>query len=230
MKGGKNVIFITEADLRELFRNRSFSDFKLPPGTRLTPGARQFLLDNRVNLYDDIYNNNINTSNEIYKDNNKKLSTSKGVNYNKKFMRKIRLIHSETLLCGSSLVEKNLNIIQDISKISRQILEITKYIQTGTMTEFVEYKKCSGISEDEFSAYIDDCFEINDFHIQTENSNDILYLHKLRVLYRDFYDELDDYEFEDDIIKNIKESLNRIINTISRLICAICGSKQCQRL
>ena len=136
----------------------------------------------------------------------------------------------ETLLCGSLLIEKDISIIQDISKISRQILEIKKYVQSSEMVEFVEYKKCSGISEEEFSSYIDDCFEINELHMQAENSNDILHLHRLRVLYRNFYDEIDDYEFENDILKTIKESLNRIINTLSRLICAVCGSKKCQKL
>ncbi|EFM39931.1 hypothetical protein HMPREF0379_0299 [[Eubacterium] yurii subsp. margaretiae ATCC 43715] len=229
MKGGKKMFFITEADLREQLKNKSFSDFKLPPETKLTPGARQFLLDNRVNLYDDIYSSKKNTTNKTSKD-DKQVDRSKYGNMNKKFIGNIRLLHLETLLCGSLLIEKDISIIQDISKISRQILEIKKYVQSSEMVEFVEYKKCSGISEEAFSSYIDDCFEINELHMQAENSNDILHLHRLRVLYRNFYDEIDDYEFENDILKTIKESLNRIINTLSRLICAVCGSKKCQKL
>ena len=54
--------------------------------------------------------------------------------------------------------------------------------------------------------------------------------YRLRVLYRNFYDEIDDYEFEKDILKTMKESLNRIINTLSKLICVVCGSKKCQKL
>jgi hypothetical protein len=229
MKGGKKMFFITEADLREQLKNKSFSDFKLPPETKLTPGAREFLLDNRVNLYDDIYSDKKNTTNKTSKD-DKQVDRSKYGNMNKKFIGNIRLLHLETLLCGSLLIEKDISIIQDISKISHQILEIKKYVQSSEMVEFVEYKKCSGISEEEFSSYIDDCFEINELHMQAENSNDILHLHRLRVLYRNFYDEIDDYEFENDILKTIKESLNRIINTLSRLICAVCGSKKCQKL
>ena len=223
------MIFITEADLREQLKNKSFSDFKLPPETKLTPGARQFLLDNRVNLYDDIYSSKKNNTNKTSKD-DKQVDRSKYGNMNKKFIGNIRLLHLETLLSGSSLIEKDISIIQDISKISLQILEIKKYVQSSEMVEFVEYKKCSGISEEAFSSYIDDCFEINELHMQAENSNDILHLHRLRVLYRNFYDEIDDYEFEEDILKTIKESLNRIINTLSRLICGVCGSKKCQKL
>lgn len=229
MKGGKKMFFITEADLREQLKNKSFSDFKLPPETKLTPGAREFLLDNRVNLYDDIYSDKKNTTNKTSKD-DKQVDRPKYGNMNKKFIGNIRLLHLETLLSGSSLIEKDISIIQDISKISRQILEIKKYVQSSEMIEFVEYKKCSGISEEAFSSYIDDCFEINELHMQAENSNDILHLHRLRVLYRNFYDEIDDYEFETDILKTMKESLNRIINTLSRLICVVCGSKKCQKL
>jgi len=223
------MIFITEADLREQLKNKSFSDFKLPPETKLTPGARQFLLDNRVNLYDDIYSSKKNTTNKTSKD-DKQVDRSKYGNMNKKLIGNIRLLHLETLLCGSLLMVKDISTIQDISKISRQILEIKKYVQGSEMVEFVEYKKCSGISEEAFSSYIDDCFEINELHMQVENSNDILHLHRLRVLYRNFYYEIDDYEFEKDILKTMKESLNRIINTLSRLICAVCGSKKCQKL
>lgn len=45
--------FITEDDLRDLYRKQPFMDYDLQPGERLTPGARQFLLDRGINLYDD---------------------------------------------------------------------------------------------------------------------------------------------------------------------------------
>lgn len=45
--------FITEEDLRDLYKKQPFMDYDLQPGERLTPGARQFLLDRGINLYDD---------------------------------------------------------------------------------------------------------------------------------------------------------------------------------
>ena len=45
--------FITEDDLRDLYKKEPFMDYDLQPGERLTPGARQFLLDRGINLYDD---------------------------------------------------------------------------------------------------------------------------------------------------------------------------------
>lgn len=37
--------FITEEDLRARYRNEHFTSYRLEPGTRLTPGARQYLSD-----------------------------------------------------------------------------------------------------------------------------------------------------------------------------------------
>lgn len=44
--------FITEDDLRDQYKKQALVDFQLPPDTRLTPGARQFLIDRGVNLYE----------------------------------------------------------------------------------------------------------------------------------------------------------------------------------
>ena len=35
--------FITEEDLRDLYKKQPFTDYDLKEGERLTPGARQFL-------------------------------------------------------------------------------------------------------------------------------------------------------------------------------------------
>ena len=45
--------FITEDELRYLYRKEPFTTYEPEPGTRLTPGARQFLADRGVNLYDE---------------------------------------------------------------------------------------------------------------------------------------------------------------------------------
>jgi ethanolamine utilization cobalamin adenosyltransferase len=44
--------FITEEDLRDLYRKEPFKDFALEQGARMTPGARQFLIDKGINTFD----------------------------------------------------------------------------------------------------------------------------------------------------------------------------------
>ena len=50
---GAIMKFITEQDLRDLYKKQPFMDYDLQPEERLTPGARQFLLDRGINLYAD---------------------------------------------------------------------------------------------------------------------------------------------------------------------------------
>ena len=45
--------FITEEDLRDLYKKQPFTDYDLPQGQRLTPGARQFLVDRGIKMYAD---------------------------------------------------------------------------------------------------------------------------------------------------------------------------------
>ncbi|MEG2936611.1 MAG: cobalamin adenosyltransferase, partial [Clostridium sp.] len=47
--------FITEEYLRDLFRKEPFDTYKLNEGQRLTPGARQYLSDKRIELQDDVF-------------------------------------------------------------------------------------------------------------------------------------------------------------------------------
>ncbi|HYE69500.1 MAG TPA: hypothetical protein VEA58_12865, partial [Anaerovoracaceae bacterium] len=45
--------FITEDDLRELYKKEPFTAYAIEPGTRITPGARQFLADRQIYLPDE---------------------------------------------------------------------------------------------------------------------------------------------------------------------------------
>ena len=45
--------FVTEDELRCLYRKEPFTTYIPEPGTRLTPGGRQFLLDRGVDMYDE---------------------------------------------------------------------------------------------------------------------------------------------------------------------------------
>ena len=208
------MLFITEADLRDQFKLQPITKFKLPPDTKLTPGARQFLLDRGVDLYDEDQNN------DSFKSKRQKVQNKedKGLKISSRLSSKIKLLHSETLLCATNFIGGDINIIQDISKVSRFVLGILKYIECGIMTE------------DNFSRELSECLEINDFYIQVENGKDIITLHRLRMLYVNFYEELEDYQFESEDVKTkLKEYLCQTINTLSRLIYTIHGSKQCQR-
>ena len=221
------MLFITESDLRDQFKLQPITKFKLPPDTKLTPGARQFLLDRGVDLYDEIQNSD---SFKGKKQKDEKVQ-EKSLKISSRLSSKLKLLHSETLLCATNFIGGDIVIIQDISKVSRFVLGILKYIECGIMTENLEYKVCEHINEVNFDEELSDCFEINDFYVQVENGKDIITLYRLKMLYRNFYEELEDYQFESEEVKtNVKKYMCQVINTLSRLICTIHGSKKCQKL
>ena len=45
--------FITEYDLRDQFNKRPFTNYRLEENVRLTPSARQFLIDQRIRIWDE---------------------------------------------------------------------------------------------------------------------------------------------------------------------------------
>ena len=47
---GEAMKFITEMELRDLYKSEPFATYVLRADTKITPGARQFLVDNRVKL------------------------------------------------------------------------------------------------------------------------------------------------------------------------------------
>ncbi len=51
--------FITESELRDIYRIHPFTTYELEPGTKLTPGARQFLSDRGIKSPDDVANNTV---------------------------------------------------------------------------------------------------------------------------------------------------------------------------
>lgn len=44
--------FITEDDLRDIYRKEPFTDYEIESGTKITPGARQFLADRQIHIID----------------------------------------------------------------------------------------------------------------------------------------------------------------------------------
>lgn len=51
--------FVTESELRDIYRIHPFTTYEAEPGTRLTPGARQFLSDRGIKSFDDVANNTV---------------------------------------------------------------------------------------------------------------------------------------------------------------------------
>jgi len=200
------VKFITEDVLRMEYRKEPFVSYEIKKDIRLTPGARQFLLDKQVEITDE---------REIFiKEGKAKVSKkTKQVDADKDGMHLIRAIFLKT---GSELLSSDVWMAQEVFALEQHLAAISK-------TDFVSDLKCSpctGIQEQNFHMSMDDCFEITGFHIQLEKGQIISGLHYLRCLLRE-------EEVKSAGVR--KDEVNRVINHLSQLICQSCGGKECRK-
>lgn len=226
------MIFITEDDLRDLYKIEPFTDYEIKPGTRITPGARQFLADRGINMFDNV----------SWK-NKKSLIKKQGyssIGRKKKLcvLRleiKLQFISALFLDAMESFLKMDVVLAQQTGLLYKCFSSLKSFLgegDTSTINE-LSFEGCTGIHLDNYSDNMEDCFDITDFHIQLEKGKEIIILHKLRCALREFeLDILEARECNDGDNKPPEEMLikvNQIINILSQYICCAAGGKTCQK-
>lgn len=215
--------FITEEDLRDQFRREPFTTFELEPGSRLTPGARQFLSDRGINMSD----NGPAARKEAPKPG--KINEWE----KKKFSCMMRSAEAMFLMVGEELLRGDEVLAQSIIDLGRQFTSIKNAFNGNGSIDNLCCKDCTGINEKNFSDDLDDCFEINESHIQLKKGRDIIVLHRLRCNLRELeagiLEMYDGHPEENDLRKELIGKVNQIVNTLSQLICSVAGGKICQK-
>ena len=222
--------FITEEDLRDIYKEEPFTNYEVEPGARLTPGARQFLADRGINMFDDdMYNKKKTVTNRQPEETSKCKNNWK----EKKLYSKVKSIESSFFLVEEDLLHRDVDLAQSVIVLRKQLTCVKNAMETRSSMENLCCRACTGINEENFSACLEDCFEITEFHVQLEKGKEIISLHMLRTalqeiepivleFYEDIVEEKEQVEF---IISNV----NQIINSLSQLICLIFGGKKCQK-
>lgn len=205
--------FITEEDLRNLYKKQPFTDYNLKEGERLTPGARQFLVDRGVDMYD----------------RNNPPAVSAGGSIGKKLCSRMKALNSLFLLTARDLLDTDLCLSQQLTGLSRQFAALCSV--SGGKCEAAELvcNACSGMNRENFSLRIGDCFEITEFHIQMPKGREILLLNRLRSELECFSADAEELITDEKLYQAAEARLNEIINTISQMICGATGGKECQR-
>ena len=205
--------FITEEDLRNLYKKQPFTDYNLKEGERLTPGARQFLVDRGVDMYD----------------RNNPPAVSAGGSIGKKLCSRTKALNSLFLLTARDLLDTDLCLSQQLAGLSRQFAALGSV--SGGKCEAAELvcNACSGMNRENFSLRIGDCFEITEFHIQMPKGREILLLNRLRSEVECFSADAEELITDEKLYQAAEARLNEIINTISQMICGATGGKECQR-
>lgn len=249
--------FITEDELRYLYRKEPFTTYEPEPGTRLTPGARQFLLDRGINMYDEekktpiikesltqeiccpSANPNHNgggnkASEEAEVSAAPEVKPAKKWNWRTKMVKtKLASVEAEFLKTEMVLLEGDVMMAQTLSCLSKQFSSIRHMVEGKGTAMNLPCKECSGISCENFCEDMEDCFEITEFHVHLEKGKEILALHQLRCALREIEPVmLQAFEGNDAAIGPCMDAIgkvNQIINTVSQMICGALGGKECQR-
>ena len=251
--------FITEDELRFLYRKEPFTTYEPEPGTRLTPGARQFLLDRGIDMYDEqkqgpIIRESLTqeiccpSANPNHNGGAKQHQEEEAAQHHagghgkapKKCNWKIKMVRTKLcsveavfLITEQALLEGDVLMAQNLTRLSKQFSDIRHMVEGKGNAMTLPCKECSGITCENFSEDQEDCFEITDFHVQLERGKEILALHRLRCALREIEPVMmQAFEGNDAAIGPCMDAIgkiNQIINTVSQMICAAVGGKECQR-
>lgn len=231
--------FITEMDLREQYKAEPFTAFKTGQGERLTPEARQFLLDRGVNLAEG--SNETGKGCRTQAEEGSEAGEGIQTACKKKDWRmmklccKMRNAASLFLLSGKQLLNYDVLLAQKVTGLGKQFREIQKLLNhEGQMQiERLTCTECTGIKACDFSESIGDCFEVTEFHMQLEKGMEIAVLHHLRSTLHEIepavLEAFENRADKDWLCEMIIGNVNQIINSLCLMICLSVGGKTCQR-
>ena len=280
--------FITEDELRYLYRKEPFTTYEAEPGTRLTPGARQFLLDRGVDMYDEKkkppiirdsltqevccpsanpnhngggYGNPAQAAAPVPTPSSIPVSIPvsapnhipvpapaaapnptpsvepkmmKKCNWRTKMVKtKLASVEALFLKTEESLLGTDVMIAQSLSQLCKQFTDIRHMVEGKGTAMNLPCKEGYGITCENFSEDVDDCFEITEFHVHLEKGKQIIELHQLRCALREIEPVmLQAFEGNSAATGPCMDAIgkiNQIINTVSQLICGAVGGQEWQR-
>lgn len=226
--------FITEEDLRDIYRREPFTTYEMEPGTRLTPGARQYLADRRINMFDDEpfvkkFNTSASEDSKKVQVTEKKAEAvqKKKINWKQKKLHcKMKSMEVLFLSTGQELLDRDVFLAQSVVNLGKQFASIRKFAEGNGPSEIVCCQESSEMNGE-------DCFDITEFHMQLEKGKEILSLHKLRCALEEVepavMEAYEDNENEIKLCEEIIDKINKIVNVLSHMICSAVGGKECQK-
>lgn len=218
--------FITEMELRNVYRLEPFTSYMVEHGSRLTPEARQFLTDRQITVS---YGTQEQKQEPLP---NPERQVKKPDWRRGKLRCQMQSVSALFLLTGQELLDRDVLLAQKVLELSRLFSALQKGERGGTSTADLSFQGCTGITADVLFEDAGDCFEVTEFHIQLEKGREIALLHRLRSALRELgFAVLEAAEGspqekpEEPVIPEI----NYMINTLSSFICRTTGGGTCQR-
>ncbi|WMT40307.1 cobalamin adenosyltransferase [Paenibacillus sp. D2_2] len=224
--------FITEMELRNMYRMEPFASYMVEHGSRLTPEARQFLTDRQVAV-------SYGTQDQVQKQDqeqepqpNPEQQVEKPDWRGRKLRCQMQSVSALFLLTGQELLERDVLLAQKVLELSRLFSALLKGEGDGISTADLSFQGCTGMIADVLFEDAGDCFEVTVFHIQLEKGREIALLHRLRSVLQELglaVLEAAEGSPEEKPEESIIPGINYLINALSSLICRTTGGRTCQR-
>ncbi len=222
--------FITEDDLRDQYRKEPFIEYEVESDSRITPGARQFLADRKIILFDA---ENPRKKPEAEKQKHLPSPPVPMDLCNKRLCIRIKSLGAMFLTVAEEMLSRDILLAQKVIGLKKSFSDIKNSLEDEAACDLLVCEQCSGINENNFSEDLGDCFEITEFHIQLGKGKEIISLHRLRCALREMEFDLREFfsgcDDEKEQCEEMIGKVNQIINTLSQLICYTAGGEKCQR-
>lgn len=210
---GEALKFITEMELRDLYRAAPFANFVLEPDTKLTPGARQFLTDRRIKLVE---------AQSQYSDDKSNTNGPNQVQVQEswstlRLRRRMDCIESLFLLVAAELLHS------EEAALAEEVMALGKYFQNVKKAEreqiAPEKIQFWGWAEEEH-------FDITEFHVGLEKGKEIALLNHLRASLREVEPAILEAYWNEEKQVCLRQDLIDTVNLLINILCMI--MQKCQ--
>lgn len=213
--------FITENDLRAQYKAQPFTTYQPKSGERLTPGARQFLLDRGIDLYSD---------QKRPPQQSKPAKQPDAAAPSQQLLRlKLEALRLRFLLTTKEVLEGDVFLAQQLTALGRQLSLLVLFVDGKCEVADLYCDPCEGMNDDNFAQPLGDCVEVTEFCMQLENGRQLLLLSALRNDLRIFVCELAALGEASEQIGVLSAKVNQLINRLSQMICTAMGGRVCQK-
>ncbi|MTI80327.1 MAG: cobalamin adenosyltransferase [Firmicutes bacterium] len=223
--------FITEMELRDLYKTEPFSSYVLEPDTKITPGARQFLVDKRITLIQaqgsdgKKSNDNEAINTKVHRAQLRKNWCAMRLRRKMEYIESLfPLIASEFLRSGGAVLSEE---VMALGKCFRNVRDAERKRIAPENIKFW------GWSEEEIKKQTDNLekhVDISEFHVKLESGNEIALLNHVRAALREmepailetYWDEQKQACSRQDLI----DTVNLIINILCMMMWKCLGGKK----
>lgn len=205
------MYFVTETELRMNYRKAHFTEYQLEQGTRLTPEARQFLLDRNISFC---------TPKEKQLRIKKSTTRLKAEPYMSSYLSaKLEKISASFLLIISFLTEEDMYIAEQVMILENYLTDMSSENGEAELQTLLVDKTS-----------VEKKHKITAFHIQLSRGKEIALLHflltDLKLLRVDLKERNNEESVDDEQYKVVEKKLEIICTALEELIHKAIGGKE----